>query len=331
LTLFYGYNISTPLHVAATLPDVGERVFVIGTPLGYGQTVSDGIVSAVRNIEPYGQVIQITAPISPGSSGSPVFNMRGEVIGVAISQVVDGQNLNFAIPAERIQSLSQIDIREVFLDERSNRHEATKAALTEDDVGYSLCHEQGKRQEGIKHFQHAVQLSPSFAFAWYHLGECQQDLGQHEAAIKSYETASRVYPAFFNSLYSAGATYYELHRYTEAIESFEKANQARPCCLMELPAYDRIGAIYAELKRYDEAVAAYAALADTYAIQGLAPSAVRYYKKAIRLKPDHAYAHYMLGRLYSDDGDKAAALDEYKILMNLDHDLTAKLFDEIYK
>ena len=77
----------TPLKTNKTLPKIGESVLVIGNPLGLESTISDGIVSALRKIEPFGQVIQITSPISPGSSGSPVLNMQGEVIGVATFQL----------------------------------------------------------------------------------------------------------------------------------------------------------------------------------------------------------------------------------------------------
>ncbi|MQY71942.1 trypsin-like serine protease, partial [bacterium] len=96
------------LGISDSLPEVGERVIVVGNPLGLEQTVSDGIVSAVREIPAFGNIIQITAPISSGSSGSPVVNMKGEVIGVASFQMVEGQNLNFAIPGERVTKLTPI-------------------------------------------------------------------------------------------------------------------------------------------------------------------------------------------------------------------------------
>ena len=96
-----------PLLVSPTFPEVGERIFVIGTPLGLDKTVSDGIVSAVREIPQIGKIIQVTAPISFGSSGSPVIDMNGRVIGVASFFIRDGQNLNFAIPAERINRLTR--------------------------------------------------------------------------------------------------------------------------------------------------------------------------------------------------------------------------------
>jgi S1-C subfamily serine protease len=95
-----------PLTVRASLPAIGERVVVIGSPMGLDQTVSDGIVSAIRDLQGSRKVIQITAPISPGSSGSPVVNMKGDVIAVACALLANGQNLNFGIPSERISSLS---------------------------------------------------------------------------------------------------------------------------------------------------------------------------------------------------------------------------------
>lgn len=94
------------LPVTPALPDVGEKVFVIGSPRGFEQTLSDGLVSAIRKHAVRDLLIQITAPISPGSSGSPVVNMRGEVIGVASSGVLYGaQNLNFCIPGKRVANL----------------------------------------------------------------------------------------------------------------------------------------------------------------------------------------------------------------------------------
>jgi hypothetical protein len=76
----------------------GEHVVAIGHPLGMGNTVSDGLVSAVRRLDPKLTLLQISAPISPGSSGGPIFNERAEVIGVATLYSAEGQNLNFGVP-----------------------------------------------------------------------------------------------------------------------------------------------------------------------------------------------------------------------------------------
>jgi hypothetical protein len=83
-------------------PRQGESIVVVGSPLGLETTISDGIISSIR--EENG-LIQITAPVSPGSSGSPVFNTKGEVIGIATFLIEGGQNLNFAIPAKYVAAL----------------------------------------------------------------------------------------------------------------------------------------------------------------------------------------------------------------------------------
>jgi S1-C subfamily serine protease len=100
-------NLVRPLSLDRTSPQEGESIVVIGNPFGLEGSVTNGIVSAVRDIPGFGRIIQITAPISPGSSGSPVVNMQGQVIGVATLQVAGGQSVNFAIPSERIAQLDR--------------------------------------------------------------------------------------------------------------------------------------------------------------------------------------------------------------------------------
>jgi serine protease Do len=80
----------------------------IGNPLSLESTVSNGIVSAIRTVEDEGgKFVQITAPISPGSSGGPLFNMAGEVVGITTSHLIGGENLNFAIPINDAKRLLQ--------------------------------------------------------------------------------------------------------------------------------------------------------------------------------------------------------------------------------
>lgn len=77
---------------------VGDPVVVIGSPLGLENTVSNGLISSLRDTGEGYKLFQISAPISRGSSGGPVFNMNGEVIGIASLTISTGQSLNFAIP-----------------------------------------------------------------------------------------------------------------------------------------------------------------------------------------------------------------------------------------
>jgi S1-C subfamily serine protease len=81
--------------------EVGDHVAVIGSPLGLEGSLSEGIISAKREqVDSKRRFLQITAPISPGSSGSPVLDSSGKVVGIASAELRGGQSLNFAVPAE---------------------------------------------------------------------------------------------------------------------------------------------------------------------------------------------------------------------------------------
>jgi serine protease Do len=83
----------------------GDSIVAIGHPLGLEDTVSNGLVSAVRKLDKGLTVLQISAPIAPGSSGGPIFNDHGEVIGVATAIMLGGQNINFGVPISYLKEL----------------------------------------------------------------------------------------------------------------------------------------------------------------------------------------------------------------------------------
>jgi len=83
-------------------PAVGDDIYVAGNPEGLEGTFSRGIVSGLRRSD---GLIQFDAPISPGSSGGPVVDGRGQVVGVTVASVRQGQNLNFAVPAQYLRAL----------------------------------------------------------------------------------------------------------------------------------------------------------------------------------------------------------------------------------
>ncbi len=82
---------------------VGERVFAIGSPLGLERTVTEGIVSTKTRLIQGELYLQTTAQINPGNSGGPLFNMRGEVVGVTNMKLAFGEGLGFAIPVEAVR------------------------------------------------------------------------------------------------------------------------------------------------------------------------------------------------------------------------------------
>jgi S1-C subfamily serine protease len=106
----HGENFRTLMLGNSDQIQVGQEVVAIGNPLSLASNVSNGIVSGIRTDEKRGgKFLQVTAPISPGSSGGPLFNMMGEVVGITTLYLEGGENLNFAIPINDAKRLLVAD------------------------------------------------------------------------------------------------------------------------------------------------------------------------------------------------------------------------------
>jgi tetratricopeptide (TPR) repeat protein len=285
-----------PLPVANQLPDVGERVIVIGTPLGFDQTVSDGIVSAVREIPGFGKIIQLTAPISPGSSGSPVINMKGEVIGIATFFIVAGQNLNFAIPGERLSKL--LIHRGKSLSEREEGR--MRDWLTSAEALYTI----GLRflwvedyEKALPYFIEAAKRNPDHRQAYFQIGYCFTRLGQYRDAIEPYKQAIRIEPKDAEVYNNLCFLYGKVGRFDEAIQSCGQAIQIKPD-LAE--GHNNLGWVLQMRGRYQEAIQSC--------------------KEAIRLKPDFVLAHYNLGNNYAALKQYEKAIESYKETIRIQFD-----------
>jgi tetratricopeptide (TPR) repeat protein len=311
-----------PLSVSSSIPQVGERVAVIGTPFGLERTVSDGIISAVREIPAFGKIYQISAPVSPGSSGSPVVNMKGAVIGVVTFQVVEGQNLNFATPGQRITKL-KTEKRKTYTQWRIEQTEESSDSAKEFyDKGRGFVFA-GEYKKALPYFEEAVKKDPRNAEFYLIIGFCMGELGRHSEAIECYKQAIRIKPDYASAHYQIGAAYYKLGRYPEAIECNKQAIRIKPDFGQ---AQYNLGTVYYKLGRYSEAIDAYKeairiepddALAHnnlgvTYADLRRYPEAIEYCKQAIRIEPDFAMAHYNLGGFYADFGRHSEAIECYK-------------------
>ena len=91
----------------------GATVYAIGNPKGLDHTLSSGLVSSAHRVVNGTEFIQITTPISNGSSGGALLNSRGELIGITSASISDGQNLNLAVPIEKLSALSSTNCRSV--------------------------------------------------------------------------------------------------------------------------------------------------------------------------------------------------------------------------
>lgn len=206
------------------LPDEGERIFVIGNPLKLEGSVTDGIVSAVREVPNVGRIIQITAPISHGNSGSPVFNLRGQVLGVVTVKVTNGQNINLAIASERLGQLHAGKLRP--LAELSNKGKGDLAESLYRSGLDSLW--LGNYDNAVGYFENAVNKNPKRAEAWVQVGYCKVKQGKNEEAIRAYQQALQLKPGAAEIRNKLGDAYYYAGRLNEAIESYTEAARLRP-------------------------------------------------------------------------------------------------------
>lgn len=92
---------------------VGEPLYVIGSPLGLDGTLTSGMVSSKREMDGF-QLLQLSAAISPGSSGSPILNERGEVIGMVTSALKSGQSLNFGVSVKDMKEAFGVPLAYVY-------------------------------------------------------------------------------------------------------------------------------------------------------------------------------------------------------------------------
>ncbi|MEN8264054.1 MAG: trypsin-like peptidase domain-containing protein [Nitrospirota bacterium] len=153
---------------------VGEKIYVISSPKGLENTISDGLLSEIRRIKDKRKILQITAPISSGSSGSPIFNGKGEVIGVATFLIKEAQNLNFALPVNLIKE--KIDRKRFTALKESEIGDYKKSAEYWFSLGVYYG-EAGMHKEAIDAFKQAIKIKPDDVDAHYNLGVTYDQLG----------------------------------------------------------------------------------------------------------------------------------------------------------
>jgi S1-C subfamily serine protease len=231
------------VEMAQTVPEEGERIFVIGNPLRLEGSVSDGIVSAVREVPNLGRVIQMTAPISHGNSGSPLFNMKGQVVGVVTIKVTNGQNINLALASARLAALAQG--RPLSFDELAAKGRSVSDSSA--DWWYrnglnSLW--LGNYEGALVSFENAVNKNPDRAETWIQVGYCKVKQGHTAEAVRAYRQALKLRPNSVEAHNKLGDAYYYLSNFREAIKSYEQAARLRP----DLPeAFYNLAITYLEI------------------------------------------------------------------------------------
>ena len=245
---------------------IGATVYVAGNPKGLEGTFSDGIISSRRDKNTK-ERLQMTAPISPGSSGGPVLNKKGEVIGVSFMTLLGGQNLNFAIPSKYLRILlNRSDIVKPLT--QKNQAVSAETYFLRGNMMYTLK----RYKEAVIAYDKAIRLKPDYVDVYVNRGLAKYRMGQNFAAIADYNEAIRLKPDLPIAYVNRGVIKGRMGQYFAAITDCDTAIRLKPD------------------------------YADAYATRGLSKTSLGQHSAAIadcdiaiRLKPDYADAYATRG------------------------------------
>jgi len=331
----------------------GARVFAIGAPKGLELTLSEGIISSLRPVES-GHYLQISSPISPGSSGGGLFNEEGKLIGLTTFYLSEGQQLNFAVPVEWISELPgrhRVDIaakQSTYLDWNNKALELQSAndwygllshslswtkVYPEDADGWlTLGFALGKVEETeleIEVYGKVLRINPEYVSAWFMLGHAYDKAGQTDRAIESYQEALRFDPEYVGAWMNLGSLYAKSGQTVKAIESYRQALRINPG---EAGIWHTLGNLYSTSRHFREAIQSYRQallidpenpdtwmlLGNAYIELGETDKAIDVLKKASTIDPDDVSAWYLLGYAYGRTGQTSRAIKTLQQALRLE-------------
>ncbi|HEY0483514.1 MAG TPA: trypsin-like peptidase domain-containing protein [Kofleriaceae bacterium] len=178
----------------------GDQIVAIGNPLGFDNTVTNGLVSQVRPIcgkadfaaqhcKQELTLLQISAPISPGSSGGPLFNQFGEVVGITTAIITAGQSINLAVPGNYLKPLvaqraaippAQFAKQTQFADERRSAQPDDKVQIVRNVPVHELRVFDGCKRDDIDDVVRQIMETIENGAPLY-------NDGKHEACFRIYE------------------------------------------------------------------------------------------------------------------------------------------------
>ena len=293
----------------------GENVFTIGSPLGIESTVSTGIVSNVREFEGYGRVIQITAPISHGSSGGTVFNENGYLIGVTTFGITEGQNLNFAVDIKKIQQLKKIlnatvlQYATTFNSDlymlkglsamANNEYQKAVNFFTQyinqkpkNDIGYlrrgNAYKELKDAKNSMADYNKCIELNPQNEIAYSNRGLLKGILGDLSGGFKDCISSLKINETAV-AYYNLGWISFEQEDYEQAERAYSDALKLDPT---KASIFHERGEARVQLKKFREAIQDFSSL--------------------IGLEPLNPMAFINRGICYSELGEKNEACKDFK-------------------
>ncbi len=304
--------------------NIGAGVYAIGNPLGFEYSFSQGTLSGKR-MEQTMEWLQFTAPVSPGNSGGPLLNARGEAVGIVTFIMTEGQNINFALGINEIKepletsvpmtfeafiaNVSQVDLfyyegvnayAYAEYDKAREMFEKVLAVRPEDkDALYQLglvFYDQKDFQQAKICFEKVLGLMPDNPGVYDAMGVVYRELGDIEKAKEFFQKSIEIDPQYFRPHVDLGYLSMAEEDLEEAKLQYAKAMELAPD---DWNAYHYLGVLYME----------YVHDPDT---------AKRYLDAALELNPKSTMTYYAIGLLYLDAGDSDTARKYFEAVLNLD-------------
>jgi tetratricopeptide (TPR) repeat protein len=261
----------------------GTHVFALGAPRGLELTITEGLVSAVRRFdrEESSGLIQISAPISPGSSGGGLFDRRGRLVGITTSFVTGAQGLSFAIPNEAVASEAQAI---------SYEHARLFALAL-------ASSESGEKERAVDLLQRVVRLQGDSSEGWLAFGYLQDD---RAARIEAFQKAASASPDRPDAWGALGDNLCSLASDTEAQGEYGEpegsANWVEEVRALRLRA---VSALETAVKLEPSNAPFWQELGDLYQLLEDRGQADRAYREVLRLVPGHLEAMTDLCRVHA--------------------------------
>lgn len=311
--------------------EIGETVFALGNPEGLVGTMTQGLVSASVRSTLKKARIQISAAISHGSSGGPVVNERGHVIGVAVGSLREGQNLNFAVPASLVYTLvlgSEFPTEMQNLLDKNAESDPSRPRSWElpvalgtgrrNSIGYTaaaITNEKAREPKTAEEFVEratryakenrikdamtdlslAIRLNPRHVGAFINRGLLYGWMGQVAREIADYNKAIQINPKLAFTYLNRGTAYGKQKKTALELADYSKAIELDPNLLL---AYYYRAQIYSEQNK------------KTLALTDL--------DNMLRIDPKYHDAYIRRGNLYRDLDKKYLAIAEYTTAIRID-------------
>ena len=293
-----------PLPKAAAIGNMGELrsgspLISIAAPNNLDFSTVTGIVSNTNRMYNGHRVVQADLPASPGSSGGPVFDRNGKIVGVIIGKLKDDGWVTVINPVNIAYDMLRAE--GIAVPESAGVQSPGEPASDPNEAEIIPV-------QGLD----TVELA---AIRAYNSGVAA---GTPEEKVAAYSEAVKLLPAFYEACFNLAVAHTQAKDSAKAEEAYQKAAALRP----DAPEVQRnLGRIYLATKRTDEAIRCFQAavrtaqadagahndLAEAFRAAGKPDLAEGGYKKAIELKPDYAAAHYNLGLLYGNTNRAAEA------------------------